>query len=66
MNAAQRKATEALRLAMVQADKTGLALGVFGGTVLACPKGPPWATVPPYPVYTNGMTDYGHTTCSSY
>jgi hypothetical protein len=39
MNAAQRKATEAFRLAMVQADKAGLVLRVFDGTVLACPKG---------------------------
>lgn len=39
MNTAQRKATEALRLAMAQADKSGLALRVFDGAVLVCPKG---------------------------
>jgi hypothetical protein len=39
MNTAQRKATDALRLAMAQAYKAGLVLRVFDGSVLVCPKG---------------------------
>lgn len=40
MNTAQRKATEALRLAMAQADNAGLALRVFDGAVLVCTVSP--------------------------